>query len=89
MSVIPFQSYASMYCLISVANNYTVITGSVDITIPGTYAITYSATDASGNSASLTRQVIVLDADIEAVVSVFFSLYFSPFIMQFQTLIKH
>ncbi|MGH7600966.1 MAG: immunoglobulin-like domain-containing protein, partial [bacterium] len=35
------------------------ISGSVDTNVPGSYAVTYTATDASGNSASIMRTVIV------------------------------
>ena len=35
--------------------------GTVDTSVEGTYAITYSATDAAGNSSSATRTVIVAD----------------------------
>lgn len=35
--------------------------GSVDTTTPGTYTITYSSTDASGNDATATRTVTVVD----------------------------
>jgi hypothetical protein len=37
------------------------LSGSVDADVPGTYTITYTATDASGNSASATRTVTVVD----------------------------
>jgi len=39
------------------------ITGSVDANTPGTYAVTYTATDSSGNSNSATRTVTVVAAD--------------------------
>lgn len=43
------------------------ISGSVDTTTAGTYVLTYSASDAAGNSASVTRTVIVEAAvDTEA-----------------------
>jgi hypothetical protein len=35
------------------------ITGTVDTSIPGTYIITYTVTDASGNTATTTRTIIV------------------------------
>lgn len=38
-----------------------VITGSVDTSTPGEYILTYTATDASGNSASTTRRVTVTE----------------------------
>ncbi|MDH5518298.1 MAG: DUF5011 domain-containing protein [Gammaproteobacteria bacterium] len=38
-----------------------VISGSVNINTVGTYTITYTATDAAGNSSSLTRTVTVTD----------------------------
>jgi autotransporter-associated beta strand protein len=42
--------------------NPTVVpTGSVLVNTPGTYTVTYTATDASGNHSSLTRQVAVVD----------------------------
>ena len=38
------------------------ITGSVDTSVPGTYTLTYNATDATGNAATaVTRTVIVVD----------------------------
>lgn len=37
-----------------------VITGNVDINVPGSYVLTYSVTDAAGNSASKTRNVQVI-----------------------------
>ncbi|MDB6028973.1 MAG: uncharacterized protein JWM68_5196, partial [Verrucomicrobiales bacterium] len=37
------------------------ITGSVNANVPGTYTLTYTATDASGNSASANRTVQVSD----------------------------
>ena len=36
------------------------ITGSVDPNVPGTYTITYTATDEAGNVGTATRDVIVL-----------------------------
>jgi endoglucanase Acf2 len=38
-----------------------VISGSVDAAVLGTYVLTYTATDAAGNSASATRTVVVTD----------------------------
>ena len=38
-----------------------VVTGTVDTMSPGTYVLTYSAADAAGNVASLTRDVVVVD----------------------------
>ncbi len=35
--------------------------GTVDTTMPGTYELTYTATDASGNSSQATRTVVVLE----------------------------
>ena len=37
------------------------VTGTVDTSTVGTYTITYSATDASGNTSSETRTVTVVD----------------------------
>jgi hypothetical protein len=37
------------------------VTGTVDTATPGTYTLTYSASDAAGNSASVTRTVVVSD----------------------------
>ncbi|KAA1246126.1 DUF5011 domain-containing protein [Aquimarina sp. RZ0] len=37
------------------------ITGSVDISKPGEYIVTYSVTDSSSNTASITRKVTVID----------------------------
>lgn len=39
------------------------ITGSVDTATAGTYTITYTATDSSGNTAQVTRTVIVEETD--------------------------
>ncbi len=38
-----------------------ITTGSVDVATPGTYILTYSATDSSGHTGSTTRTVTVLD----------------------------
>lgn len=43
------------------------ISGSVDASTPGDYAITYTATDAAGNSASVSRTVHVVDTTPPAV----------------------
>lgn len=49
-------------CFGDIAATSLVITGSVDTSTPGTYTITYNATDASGNVAtSITRDVVVID----------------------------
>ena len=40
-----------------------VVTGSVNASVVGTYVLTYTATDAAGNVASLTRTVTVEDQD--------------------------
>jgi hypothetical protein len=37
------------------------VTGEVDIMTPGTYTVTYTATDQSGNEATLTRGVFVIE----------------------------
>lgn len=37
------------------------VTGSVDITLPGSYTITYNASDFNGNTSEVTRVVNVLD----------------------------
>ncbi|MGX5174215.1 BspA family leucine-rich repeat surface protein [Aliikangiella sp. IMCC44653] len=48
-------------------NVNVVITGSVDTAILGDYLVTYSATDAAGNSSSLVRTVtVVLPSDVTA-----------------------
>ncbi|OJH34328.1 hypothetical protein BON30_44265 [Cystobacter ferrugineus] len=39
------------------------ISGSVNVQVPGTYVLTYSAQDASGNVGRATRQVIVTPSD--------------------------
>ncbi|MCX6703224.1 MAG: DUF5011 domain-containing protein [Candidatus Zambryskibacteria bacterium] len=39
--------------------NKIVITGTVNVSIPGTYTLTYTVTDSGGLTASTTRQVIV------------------------------
>jgi hypothetical protein len=36
-----------------------VITGAIDTTTPGTYTITYTATDSAGNAGTATRDVVV------------------------------
>jgi gliding motility-associated-like protein len=41
------------------------ITGSVDTSDLGTYVITYSATDASGNIGSIERNITIADLDID------------------------
>jgi hypothetical protein len=46
----------------SCAGTLTVTTsGSVNVNVPGTYTVTYSAQDPSGNTASQTRTVVVVD----------------------------
>ena len=48
----------------AVSNNLPVlIQGAVDINTPGLYVITYTATDASGNSSSVNRNVTVEEHD--------------------------
>ncbi len=42
-------------------NTAIVVTGSVNTSVVGTYTLTYTAMDAQGNSASLTRTVKVVD----------------------------
>jgi len=37
------------------------VSGSVDVNTPGTYTLSYSATDSSGNSETITRTVLVVD----------------------------
>jgi hypothetical protein len=37
------------------------VTGDVDIMTPGTYTVTYTATDQSGNEATVTRGVFVIE----------------------------
>ncbi len=39
-----------------------VVTGTVDINVPGDYVLTYTLTDRSGNVTEMTRNVIVADA---------------------------
>ena len=39
-----------------------VTTGSVDAAVVGSYVLTYTATDAAGNSATATRTVVVEEA---------------------------
>ncbi|WP_412062628.1 immunoglobulin-like domain-containing protein [Rubrivirga sp. IMCC45206] len=48
----------------------TTVSGTVDTTVPGSYVLTYSTTDASGNAASATRTVTVVD-DAAAVASAY------------------
>jgi hypothetical protein len=43
-------------------NSAIKVTGSVDANTPGTYTLNYSVTDASGNSASVSRTVRVVDS---------------------------
>jgi hypothetical protein len=45
------------------------VTGSVNTAVPGTYILTYSATDAAGNSASVMRTVEVVDAGAPVITS--------------------
>ena len=40
--------------------------GAVDTSMPGTYEITYTATDASGNSSQATRTVVVLEDTLQS-----------------------
>ena len=35
------------------------ITGTVDTNVPGTYTLTYTATDAAGNVGTATREVVI------------------------------
>lgn len=42
--------------------NSVVVTGSVNTSVPGVYTLTYTATDAAGNTGSVTRTVTVLAA---------------------------
>ncbi len=51
---------ASDTCDAGVTN--ATLTGSVDANTPGTYTLTYTATDASGNSGSATRAITVSDS---------------------------
>ena len=41
------------------------ITGSLDVSVTGTYHLTYSVTDAAGNESNLTRTVRVVDHFVE------------------------
>ncbi|HUI91628.1 MAG TPA: PorV/PorQ family protein [Chitinivibrionales bacterium] len=43
-----------------------IVSGQVNTTVPGTYYVTYAATDAAGNSASVVRRVNVEAADTVA-----------------------
>jgi len=47
------------------------VTGSVDTTQPGTYTVTYSATDAAGNEGSATRTITVSERQYWLVVETF------------------
>ena len=38
----------------------------IDTTIPGTYTVTYTATDQAGNTATSTRAVIVTDLSVSS-----------------------
>ncbi|MCC7265208.1 MAG: DUF5011 domain-containing protein [Candidatus Latescibacteria bacterium] len=44
-----------------------VISGNVDTTVEGTYVVTYTAVDGSGNSASATRTIEVVDTTAPAI----------------------
>ena len=35
------------------------ITGTVDTNVPGTYTLTYTATDAAGNVGTATREIVI------------------------------
>src|SRR5947199_6957972 len=59
-SFIDLGATASDACDASVSA--TTPSGSVDPNTPGTYTLTYSATDAAGNTGSATRTVHVVDA---------------------------
>ena len=54
---------------VEVADNYDqelaveIIENTLDITTPGTYQVTYQATDDSGNTSQITRFVHVLESD--------------------------
>ena len=47
-----------------------VVTGSVDANVPGTYTLTYTAKDGSGNSASAVRTVKVADTTAPEITSI-------------------
>jgi hypothetical protein len=47
-----------------------IITGTVDVNATGTYLITYTSTDTSGNSASSTRTVNVIPDNIAPVITI-------------------
>ena len=53
------------------------VTGNVDVNKPGTYTLTYSSTDAAGNTSTVKRQVIV-EAPL-AVAKLYFELGSSKF----------
>lgn len=45
----------------------TLVSGSVDLAVPGTYTLTYSATDAAGNNVTFTRIVTVADTEAPSI----------------------
>jgi prepilin-type N-terminal cleavage/methylation domain-containing protein len=47
--------------------NQIVTSGTVNTTIPGTYTITYSVTDADGNTSTVTRTINVIDNSLPIV----------------------
>merc|ERR1719285_1424039 len=58
MEIIQGGSYNELGCSTDGGEEVT-ITGSVDTNVPGTYTITYTATDQAGNVSTKTRDVIV------------------------------
>lgn len=52
-----------------VSDNYdkelnVVVSGLVDTSKPGTYTVTYTVTDSSGNVTTITRTIVVIDANV-------------------------
>ena len=59
MEVSQGGSYNELGCSTDGGEEVT-ITGTVDTNVPGTYTITYTATDQAGNVSTKTRDVIVI-----------------------------
>ncbi|MCH8128074.1 DUF5011 domain-containing protein, partial [candidate division KSB1 bacterium] len=58
---LPYEEPGAQVSDLCDPNPVLVITGNVDTNVPGNYTITYTATDASNNSASMQRTVNVVD----------------------------
>ena len=57
----PFVDPGATYSDADGSNGAAVVTGTVDTALTGSYVLTYSASDITGNSGTLTRTVNVVD----------------------------